>query len=287
MKIIKENTKMKRLGILLVLMLTTVSYSQYYEGNTVIAWSKYKFKPVSEVDGYKAGDRGKALLEYHTARNAKTKLLQSSLFLTHYWTGKVTDVNFVNEFKNMEDATLYSGTGGDLNEKTWPNEDERKAAVSGSNKYFQRYHEDVHLFENRKKLEKKKKKSKDNPNTVVAVTTRYWKPLSQVEGGSSDERDKLMQKYHKKVTMKNDKIISQRTVTHLWTGALSNGYYPITRIREFASMADADDLETGPKLYEKAFKSKEDREAFNKYWAPASHEDIGLFWNQSRYNKLK
>jgi len=278
---------MKRLGILLVLMLTTVSYSQYYEGNTVIAWSKYKFKPVSEVDGHKAGDRGKALLEYHTARNAKTKLLQSSLFLTHYWTGKVTDVNFLNEFKNMEDATLYSGTGGDLNEKTWPNEDERKAAVSGNNKYFQRYHEDVHLFENRKKLEKKKKKSKDNPNTVVAVTTRYWKPLSQVEGGSADERDKLMQKYHKKVTMKNDKIISQRTVTHLWTGALSNGYYPITRITEFASMADADDLETEPKLYEKAFKSKEDREAFNKYWAPASHEDIGLFWNQSRYNKLK
>ena len=278
---------MKRLGILLVLMLTTVSYSQYYEGNTVIAWSKYKFKPVSEVDGHKSGDRGKALLEYHTARNAKTKLLQSSLFLTHYWTGKVTDVNFLNEFKNMEDATLYSGTGGDLNKKTWPNEDERKAAVSGNNKYFQRYHEDVHLFENRKKLEKKKKKSKDNPNTVVAVTTRYWKPLSQVEGGSADERDKLMQKYHKKVTMKNDKIISQRTVTHLWTGALSNGYYPITRITEFASMADADDLETGPKLYEKAFKSKEDREAFNKYWAPASHEDIGLFWNQSRYNKLK
>ena len=278
---------MKRLGILLVLMLTTVSYSQYYEGNTVIAWSKYKFKPVSEVDGHKSGDRGKALLEYHTARNAKTKLLQSSLFLTHYWTGKVTDVNFLNEFKNMEDATLYSGTGGDLNKKTWPNEDERKAAVSGNNKYFQRYHEDVHLFENRKKLEKKKKKSKDNPNTVVAVTTRYWKPLSQVEGGSADERDKLMQKYHKKVTMKNDKIISQRTVTHLWTGALSNGYYPITRITEFASMADADDLETEPKLYEKAFKSKEDREAFNKYWAPASHEDIGLFWNQSRYNKLK
>jgi len=278
---------MKRLGILLVLMLTTVSYAQYTKGNTVIAWSKYKFKPVSEVDGHKAGNRGKALLEYHTARNAKTKLLESSLFLTHYWTGKVTDVNFLNEFKNMEDATLYSGTGGDLNEKTWPNEDERKAAVSGNNKYFQRYHEDVHLFENRKKLEKKKKKSKDNPNTVVAVTTRYWKPLSQVEGGSADERDKLMQKYHKKVTMKNDKIISQRTVTHLWTGALSNGYYPITKITEFASMADANDLETGPKLYEKAFKSKEDREAFNKYWAPASHEDIGLFWNQSRYNKLK
>ena len=32
---------------------------------------------------------------------------------------------------------------------------------------------------------------------------------------------------------------------------------------------------------------EEDRAAFDKYWAPASHEDIGLFWNQSRYNKLK
>jgi hypothetical protein len=268
-------------------MLTTVSYAQYTKGNTVIAWSKYKFKPVSEVDGHKSGDRGKALLEYHTARNAKTKLLQSSLFLTHYWTGKVTDVNFLNEFNNLEDATYYSGNSSDLNKKAWTKEDERKAAVSGNNKYFQNYHEDVHIFENHVKLEKKKKKSKDNPNTVVAVTTRYWKPLSQVEGGSADERDKLMQKYHKKVTMKNDKIISRRTVTHLWTGAVSGGYWGITEITEFASMADADDLETEPKLYEKAFKSKEDREALNKYWAPASHEDIGLFWNQSRYNKLK
>ncbi len=278
---------MKRLGILLVLMLTTVSYAQYTKGNTVIAWSKYKFKSVSEIKDYKSGDRGKALLEYHTARNAKTKLLQSSLFLTHYWTGKQTDVNFLNEFNNLEDATYYSGNSSDLNKKAWAKEDERKAAVSGNNKYFQNYHEDVHIFENHVKLEKKKKKSKDNPNTVVAVTTRYWKPLSQVEGGSADERDKLMQKYHKKVTMKNDKIISRRTVTHLWTGAVSGGYWGITEITEFASMADADDLETEPKLYEKAFKSKEDREALNKYWAPASHEDIGLFWNQSRYNKLK
>ena len=44
--------------------------------------------------------------------------------------------------------------------------------------------------------------------------------------------------------MKNDKILSQRWVTHLWSGSLSNGYYPITLITEFASMQDADDLET-------------------------------------------
>ena len=31
----------------------------------------------------------------------------------------------------------------------------------------------------------------------------------------------------------------------------------------------------------------EEKEAYNKYWAPASHEDIGLFWNQAYTNKNK
>ena len=50
-------------------------------------------------------------------------------------------------------------------------------------------------------------------------------------------------------------------------------------------MQDADDLETEPKMFNEVFKSDEDKEAYGKYWAPASHEDIGLFWNQSYTNK--
>jgi len=192
----------------------------------------------------------------------------------------------VNEFQSMDEATAYSGSQAPLNKRAWADEEERKAATSAYGKYFQSYHEDVHLFENHVKLEKKKKKSKDNPNTVVAVMNRYWKPLSKVEGGSAEEREKMMQKYHKEVTMKNDKKISKRTVTHLWTGSLSNGYYPITTITEFASMADADDLQYEPKIFDKAF-TDEEKEAYNKYWAPASHEDIGLFWNQAYTNKNK
>jgi hypothetical protein len=267
-------------------LIAGVVFAQYTKGNTVIAWSKYKFKPVSEVDGWEPGDRRESIEAFHTARNAKARLLLSSLFLTHYWTGHVTDVMQVNEFKSMDDATAYSGSQAPLNKRTWADEEERKAATSAYGKYFQSYHEDVHLFENRVKLEKKKKKSKDNPNTVVAVMNRYWKPLSQVEGGSAEEREKMMQKYHKEVTMKNDKKISKRTVTHLWTGSLSNGYYPITTITEFASMADADDLQYEPKIFDEAF-TDEEKEAYNKYWAPASHEDIGLFWNQAYTNKNK
>ena len=273
------------------LLITTIMvgsiFAQYTKGNTVIAWSKYKFKAISEVDDGTGKDRSESIKAYHKGRNAKANQLLSSLFLTHYWTGSVRDVHIINEFKNMEDATDYSGNSSDLNKKAWPNDEKRKAALTANGKYFQSFHEDLYIFENNVNLEKKKKKSKENPNTVVAVTTSYWKPLSKVEGGSADERDKMMKEYFKKVTMKNDKILSQRWVTHLWTGALTNGYYPITLITEFASMEDADDLETEPKIFDKAFKTDDEKKAYGKYWAPASHEDIGLFWNQAYTNKLK
>ena len=272
-------------GLLVITMIIGSVFAQYTKGNTVIAWSKYKFKSISDVEDHKPGDRRKAFETFHTKRNKKAKRLLSSLMLTHYWTGHVRDIEQINEFRNMNEATEYSGNQAPLNQKTWPDKEERQAAVSAYSKYLDSYHEDVHLFENHVKLEKKKKKSKDNPNTVVAVTTSYWKPLSKVEGGSAEEREKMMQKYFKNITMKNDKILSQRWVTHLWTGSLSNGYYPITLITEFASMQDADDLETEPKMFNEVFKSDEDKQAYGKYWAPASHEDIGLFWNQSYTNK--
>ena len=42
--------------------------------------------------------------------------------------------------------------------------------------------------------------------------------------------------------------------------------------------------EKNPNVYCEAF-TDEEKEAYNKYWAPASHEDIGLFWNQAYTNK--
>ena len=82
-------------------LIAGVGFAQYTKGNTVIAWSKYKLKPIPEVDGHEPGDRRESFEAYHTARNAKARLLLSSLFLTHYWTGHVTDVMQVNEFKSM------------------------------------------------------------------------------------------------------------------------------------------------------------------------------------------
>ena len=65
----------------------------------------------------------------------------------------------------MEDATAYGGSQAPLNKKAWPKEEERKSAVSAYNKYFQSYHEDLHVFENHVDFRKKAKKK-------VAITNK-------------------------------------------------------------------------------------------------------------------
>ena len=70
-------------GLLVVTLMIGSVFAQYTKGNTVIAWSKYKFKPMSEVEGGSGKDRRESIEAYHKGRNAKAKELRSSLFLTH------------------------------------------------------------------------------------------------------------------------------------------------------------------------------------------------------------
>tara|TARA_B100001105_G_C22319132_1_gene411692 strand:+ start:137 stop:985 length:849 start_codon:yes stop_codon:yes gene_type:complete len=259
-------------------------FAQYTKGNTVMAWSKYKWKDWSEVENPSGKDWRESIENYHVTRHKAAKILNSSMMLTHYWSGSSEDVHFINEFDNMEDATAYSGSQAPLNKKAWPDEEERKAALSAYNKYFQSYHEDLHIFENHVAFRKKAKK-KDRPDaTVVTAVTSYWKPLRDVEGGSAEEREKLMKKFFRTVTKKNDKILSQRVVTHLWSGHVENGLWPLTYIREYATMVDANDSSTENELINKAFKTDEEKQAYGKYWA-RKHDDIGVYWNQTYTNK--
>ena len=87
-------------GLLVVTLMIGSVFAQYTKGNTVIAWSKYKFKSISDVEDHKPGDRRKAFETFHTKRNKKAKRLLSSLMLTHYWTGHVRDIEQINEFRN-------------------------------------------------------------------------------------------------------------------------------------------------------------------------------------------
>ena len=48
-------------GLLVITMVIGSVFAQYTKGNTVIAWSKYKFKPMSEVEGGSGKDRRESI----------------------------------------------------------------------------------------------------------------------------------------------------------------------------------------------------------------------------------
>ena len=91
---------MKRLIILSVLF--SFIFAQYNQGNTVVTWSKYKWNPMSEIEGATWTDRVNDVTEFHSKRNPVARNLLSSMMLTHYWTGSVQDVHLLGEFRNME-----------------------------------------------------------------------------------------------------------------------------------------------------------------------------------------
>ena len=277
---------MKKILLTLIFVLGTFSFAQYNKGNTVLVWTKLKYKQSLEgIEGVSPKDWAESFGEVYSKRNKANKYLQSSLFLSHYWTGASWEYHELKEYRSMAEADKEQQESGAMNRKIWPDEDERRKVWEAVNKYRELgYHGDAHVWENHVRYHKKRKKSSKTPDrTVTTVVTRYWKPLGTVEEGTSEERQKMMDKYHRQVTMKNDKVLSQRMVTHYWSGEMTNGEWPVTFITEFASMADADDTETESKLFEKAFK-EEDAQKYGKYWF-GKHEDIGVFYNDVSFNK--
>ena len=277
---------MKQTLLSFVFAISTFTFGQYEKGNTVVVWTKLKYKESLEgVEGVSPDHWRKSFNEIYQKTNKADNLLKSSLVLSHYWTGASWEYHEVKEYRSIADADKSQAEAGARNRKIWPDEEERRSAWQAVNKYRERgYHGDSHVWENHVRYMKKRKNTSDTPaRTVTTVVTRYWKPLGTVEDGSAEERQKMMDKYHRQVTMQNDKVLSQRMVTHYWSGEMKNGEWPVTFITEFATMADADDAETEAKLFEKAFKEK-DAQKYSKYWF-GKHEDIGVFYNETSFSK--
>ena len=277
---------MKKL-ITLIAILSSFTFAQYNSNstdNTVVMWGKYKWTNMSEVDGGSAADRNQAVNTWYSRTNQANKLLKSSMFLYHYWTGAVEDVHIVNEYASVEDATEAIRTAGKIRQIAFSDQEERRAAWNHQSKYFENYHEDLHIFENHVALEKKRIGGFGD-STIVTVTVGYFQPMGLVENGSAEERYKLLKKFQKEVIANNPKIVSQKILTHLWSGKVVDGYFPVITISEYNSMEDADNAgDDNQALFEKAF-SEEEGAAYAKYWAPGRHEDIGLFNNWLGANK--
>ena len=277
---------MKKL-ITLIAILSSFTFAQYNSNstdNTVVMWGKYKWTNMSEVDGGSAADRNQAVNTWYSRTNQANKLLKSSMFLYHYWTGAVEDVHIVNEYASVEDATEAIRTAGKIRQIAFSDQEERRAAWNHQSKYFENYHEDLHIFENHVALEKKRIGGFGD-STIVTVTVGYFQPMGLVENGSAEERYELLKKFQKEVIANNPKIVSQKILTHLWSGKVVDGYFPVITISEYNSMEDADNAgDDNPALFSKAF-SEEEGAAYAKYWAPGRHEDIGLFNNWLGANK--
>ena len=275
--------------LLLVALFTTMVFSQYTDGNTVVTWSKYKWEPIGENPDLSWMDRNADVAAYQLARHKVSRQLMSSMMLTHFWTGESEDVAILGEFRNMQDATGYAGFNN-IDDMAWRNADERSTAVSNYNRHFQSYHEDVHILEHWKALEKKHTAALTGEETinngnVVSVSIRYWKRMSEVEGGSGEDRLAMMKKYADEVVKQNPKIVSQKVLTHLWSGSIEGGVLPVFYITEYASLEDM--AAAGNAALEDAAFGAENRGDYWKYFHDIwdNHTDLGIFKTFAPANK--
>ena len=172
----------------------------------------------------------------------------------------------------------------------WRDSDERATAVSNYNRHFQSYHEDVHILEHWKVLEKKNTAALTGEETinngnVVSVSIRYWKPMNQVEDGSGADRLNMMKKYANEVVKNNPKILSQKVLTHLWSGSIEAGALPVFYITEYASLEDM--AAAGNAALEDAAFGPENRGDYWKYFHNIwdNHTDLGIFKTFAAANK--
>ena len=71
-------------------------------------------------------------------------------------------------------------------------------------------------------------------NTIIAIQEFTLAPLSEIEGGSSEERDKYLKEWFDKVVMKDDRLLSQMMLNHYWSGTSGGpGGTPVLIVSEF------------------------------------------------------
>ena len=258
-------------------------YGQDNEKNYVVAFTKNSLKPMAQVEDGSGAERKELFEEYARKMNPLTPELKMSMILGHYWTGVSTDVLAINAYESIADADKAGENEGKTRERAWRRDDVREEFFKNYGKYWVGGHTDMEMFRlipDRTKTRKRKPKE----NTVVTITTHYLAALSDVEGGSAEERNELLDKYFEEVEMKNDKLLSQLVLSHYWSGELGYGKgWPIVYVREWASMADADDNESWAKVQEEAWPDEAEREAkvkrYFEYWSGNLHEDMGIYYN--------
>ncbi|GAB4378985.1 MAG: hypothetical protein Kow0042_27940 [Calditrichia bacterium] len=100
--------------------------------------------------------------------------------------------------------------------------------------------------------------SQENKSSYYTVTT--WKIKSPDDGSRKEFLD-MMKEWHQKVTMKNSKILSERSMFHQ-SGSDMRDFVVITEYASWENIAAANKEQD--KLVEEGWPDKEERQAFMK-----------------------
>ena len=273
---------MKINRLLTVIVLTGIIFGQYNPDNHVVTTSMYYMNYVEDGSWDEFFELAE---EEFTKMNRADKNLVSLLVLGHRHSGARNEVVQIAEWKSIADADKSTVGTADMRKKAWPNEEKRKAFNKKYGRYWNSKHTDLHVRELVTSRVKRNNKS-TTENTVVTVVEWYLKPMSEVEGGTVAEREALFDEFHKKVIMRNDKILSRREMKHYWTGSLGGGTTPVVFVTEYPNMAIADDVTRNRETIQKSWPDEDDRKAFfekrNKYidfGHNLGHRDIALHTN--------
>ena len=267
--------------LIFFMVLNNALLGQYDPENEVVTISKYHLNPLSKVENGSAAERKEVFEEYARKMNPLSTKLKSVMMLGHYWTGSSQDILAVNRWKSIADADESVVTTQEVRKRAWRRDDLREEFMKKYNKYWTGRHDDLEVLELLNGYTKNRKR-KPKENTVVTIVQRYMAPLSTLEDGSAEERKELWDEWFENITMENDKLLSQMILRHYWSGTYNpRKETPIIFIREFVSMADADDGgwdESIEAFWPDEEQRKERLAQGNKYWL-GRHEDIGIYRN--------
>ena len=271
-----------------ILILSSLALCQYKDGNRIVTLSTYYIKPLRTVEDGSAEQRREVFNEHAKKMRGRDNLLVSSNVLYHYLSGRSDEVIVLNEWNNIMDADQSIKQTADRRKKGWPNKKTREAFQKKWGKYWAGGHSDMGNYElETKMLKRRKKKMKEN--TYVMIQEFTLAPMSSVEGGSADDRDKVLQEWFDKVVMKDDRVLSQMMLNHYWSGSAGGPHgWPVVIVTEFASMDDLLDEDLS-KLLESGWPDEKERKAFQDkhraYWGHYIHDDIGIYVNNVKQQK--
>ena len=266
----------------------SIAVGQYKEENRIVALSKYYLKPLRTVEDGSSEERREVFDEHAKKMRIRDNLLVSSNVLYHYLSGRSDEVVILNEWNNIMDADKSIRETADRRKRGWPTKKTREAFQKKWGKYWAGGHTDLGNYElETKMLKRRKKKMKEN--TYVVIQEYTLAPMSSIEGGSSEERDKILQEWFDKVVMKDDRVLSQMMLNHYWSGSAGGPHgWPVVIVTEFASMDDLLDEDLS-KLLEAGWPDEKERKAFQDkhraYWGHYTHDDIGIYYNNVKQQK--